>query len=165
MSRKGRLVATKEAGSHSLRSSNGDSGLLLRQLLDGLVLMGRLGVGDDLKWPLSATGILDVGCSVATFAGEEGEKERREKEGPAGPLAHFCSWDQTCVHWGCRLCVWEAWWLGWPRGRPSGPGDRALPTQWRRPAQTDLLSRPCVSALWSRAEWSLSFQQPSRPAE
>ena len=126
MSRKGRLVATKEAGSHSLRSSNGDSGLLLRQLLDGLVLMGRLGVGDDLKWPLSATGIFDVECSVAAFAGEEGEKERREKEVPAGPPAHFCSWDQTSVSWGCRLCVWEAWWLGWPRGRPSVSGDGRL---------------------------------------
>ena len=156
-SRKGRLVATKEAGSHSLRSSNGDSGLLLRQLLDGLVLMGRRSVGGDLKWPLLATRIFDVECSVATFAGEEGEKERREKEGPAGPPAHFCLWDQTSVSWGCRLCVWEVWWLGCPRGQ--GPPYAAVT------AQTDLLSGPCVSTLWPGAEWSLSFQQPGSPPE
>lgn len=34
---------------------------------------------DDLKRPLVATGICDVELSIAGFAGEEREKERRKK--------------------------------------------------------------------------------------
>lgn len=54
------------------------SACLPRQLQDRLVLMWENSV-DDLKRPLLATGICDVEFSIAGFAGEEREKERRKK--------------------------------------------------------------------------------------
>lgn len=57
-------------------------------------------VGDDLKWPPLATGICDVEFSIAGFAGEEGEEERRKKEGPVGPPVHFCLRSQPSISWG-----------------------------------------------------------------
>ena len=77
-----------------------DCGLLLPQLQDRLVSMWGSSVGDDLKWPPLATGICEVEFSIAGFAGEEEEKERRKKEGPVGPPVHFCLRSQPSISWG-----------------------------------------------------------------
>lgn len=114
---------------------------LLRQPRDRPALMWGRRAGDDLKRPPSATGICDVGPSIAGFAGEERERKKEGRKrgrsallciyvcGPKPPFpgAAGCVGGRRVVAWlarscrpppgpGCRLAAPS------PRSGGSGPG-------------------------------------------